>query len=321
MWEAYDTAQIQEKEEFRVLLSELCQGIEEPPSKPGPGRRPASLADQAFSACFKVYAGFSGRRFMTDLREAKDNGHVMEAISHSGIARFFEGDEAFPVLRDLIKWSALPLAILERQFAPDSTGFSACRFDRWYDAKYGRMHAEHAWVKAHIMTGTLTNVITAAEIKDKDAADNPLLPPLVRATAVGFKIEEVSADKAYGTLENYDAIADVGAVPYIAFKSCHSGRAGGLWGQMYHMFCLQKDEFLRHYHRRSNIESTISAVKRKFGDSVRSKTDVAMKNEVLAKFVCHNICCLIQSAYEFGIDPVFATTPEVDSKMILKFPF
>ena len=30
-----------------------------------------------------------------------------------------------------------------------------------------------------------------------------------------------------------------------------------------------------------------------------------MKNEVLAKCVCHNLCCLIQSMHEFGIDPVF----------------
>jgi transposase len=94
-----------------------------------------------------------------------------------------------------------------------------------------------------------------------------------------------------------------------------------LWTKMYHMFCLQKEEFLRHYHQRSNVESTFSMVKRKFGDSVRSKTDIAMKNEVLAKLICHNICCVIQSAYEFSIEPIFATESEHDSKMILKFHF
>jgi len=30
-----------------------------------------------------------------------------------------------------------------------------------------------------------------------------------------------------------------------------------------------------------------------------------MRNEVLAKFVAHNICVLIQSMHEFGIDPSF----------------
>src|SRR5262245_29226805 len=57
--------------------------------------------------------------------------------------------------------------------------------------------------------------------------------------------------------------------------------------------------------QRSNVESTFSMIKRKFGDSVRSKTDVAMKNEVLAKPVCHNICCINQEAHGLGIDPGF----------------
>jgi hypothetical protein len=63
--------------------------------------------------------------------------------------------------------------------------------------------------------------------------------------------------------------------------------------------------FLSRYHLQSNIESTFSMIKRKFGDSVRSKTDVATKNEVLARLVCHNICCLIQAMYENGVDPAF----------------
>ena len=171
------------------------------------------------------------------------------------------------------------------------------------------------------MTGVLTNVVTAVEIGNKEAGDCPMFPPLVKATTVGFKIEEASADKAYGSHENYDTLEAIGAIPYIAFKINASEGNGGLWAKMYHLFCLQKDAFLRHYHQRSNVESTFSMVKRKFGDSVRSKMDIAMKNEVLAKLICHNICCVIQSAYEFGVEPIFATEPEHDSKMILKFHF
>jgi hypothetical protein len=40
-------------------------------------------------------------------------------------------------------------------------------------------------------------------------------------------------------------------------------------------------------------------------DKLRSKTDVAMTNEVLCKILCHNICCVIQSMYELGIEPTF----------------
>jgi len=60
-----------------------------------------------------------------------------------------------------------------------------------------------------------------------------------------------------------------------------------------------------HYRKRSNVESAFSMMKRKFGDSLRSKTDVAMVNETLCKILCHNLVVLIHEMCELGIDPVF----------------
>ena len=74
---------------------------------------------------------------------------------------------------------------------------------------------------------------------------------------------------------------------------------------MFHLYSLNSDEYLSHYHKRSNVESTFSMVKAKFGDHLRSKTDTAMVNEALCKILCHNVCCLIQSTYELGVVPMF----------------
>ncbi len=49
-------------------------------------------------------------------------------------------------------------------------------------------------------------------------------------------------------------------------------------------------------------------IKTKFGDSVKSKTETAARNEVLAKVLCHNICCLISAFHELGIEPEFCST-------------
>ena len=78
-----------------------------------------------------------------------------------------------------------------------------------------------------------------------------------------------------------------------------------MWGHMYHYFMFRREEFLAHYHKRSNVESTFSMMKRKFGDSLRSKTDTAMVNKVLCKVLCHNLVVLIHEMYELGIEPVF----------------
>src|SRR5207249_5175877 len=111
-----------------------------------------------------------------------------------------------------------------------------------------------------------------------------LLPDLLRATAArGFTIGEVSADKGYLSAENVDTIASVGGAAFIAPKSNTTGAVGGLFESMYFYYQFRRQEFLAHYHKRSNVESTFSMVKRKFGDAVRSKTETAMVNEALCK--------------------------------------
>ncbi len=156
-----------------------------------------------------------------------------------------------------------------------------------------------------LMCGVTTNVVTSVEIRERDASDTKILPDLVQATAAHFDMREVSADKGYSSVNNTNIIAGYRAIPYIAFKSIHSGAAGGLWEKMFHYFCFNRQDFLQHYHKRSNVESTFSMIKAKFRDHVRSKTDVAMQNEVLCKILCHNICCVIQAMYELGIEPTF----------------
>jgi hypothetical protein len=80
--------------------------------------------------------------------------------------------------------------------------------------------------------------------------------------------------------------------------------------------CFNKDEFLSHYHKRSNVESTFSMIKAKLGDSIRSKTDTAMMNETLCKVLCHNLCCLIQSTHELGIEATFWEKAENSTEQI-----
>ena len=126
--------------------------------------------------------------------------------------------------------------------------------------------------------------VTAIEIHGQWASDTKLLPALVNTTAQNFQITEVSADKGYASRSNADAIANVRATPFISFMSSHTGKGGGTWEKMYHYFQFKRTEFLQHYHKRSNVESTFSMIKRKFGDSLRSKTDTAMVNETLCKF-------------------------------------
>ena len=139
---------------------------------------------------------------------------------------------------------------------------------------------------------------------------------VIAATRQGFVIGEVSADKAYSGLDNFEEVAGMGAQAFIAFKSNATGGAGGAYQKAFHYFQFKQEEYMNHYHKRSNVESTFSMVKRKFGDSVRSKCDFAMVNEVLCKILAHNICCLIQEQCELGIEPIFWDKEKEDAQEV-----
>ena len=131
------------------------------------------------------------------------------------------------------------------------------------------------------MTGVKTNTITAVIIAGRDAHDSPMFKPLVEATAEHFTVKEVPADKAYLSRESLDLLHTMGGTAFVPFKSnSTAGEPGSLWERMFHYYQFRRDEFLKHYHQRSNVESTFSMVKAKFRDHVRSKTDVAMTNKV-----------------------------------------
>ena len=46
-------------------------------------------------------------------------------------------------------------------------------------------------------------------------------------------------------------------------------------------------------------------MKRKFGDTIRSKSLTAQVNEALLKVLCHNLVCVIHEMHESGITPTF----------------
>lgn len=74
---------------------------------------------------------------------------------------------------------------------------------------------------------------------------------------------------------------------------------------MYNYFMLNRDEFLQHYHLKSNVETTFSMIKAKFSETIKSKTKTAQANELLLKILCHNLVVLVEEAVRLGFMPKF----------------
>ena len=315
-WKAYNAAQTAEGDMFGPMLADLCATLPNPPQ--GKGRPRLPLSDMAFACVSRVYSGLSARRFDSEVREAKADGLTDSDPHFNSVLRYLRSPEMTTALRQLVEVSALPLKAVETDFAMDATGFSISRFERWYDHKWGKERTSRAWVKLHAMTGVRTNVVTAVELSDGHSHDtNYFRPALATTVGNGFTPRDVTADKAYSSKANLQAVADAGAMPYIPFRGQLPALQGVLptmtstmsaFHRMQHLFVWQRDTFLNHYHQRSNVETVFSMIKRKFGDSLRSKSEIGQMNEILCKVVAHNLCVLIATIFELGLPmPQFGT--------------
>lgn len=321
-WPAYNRAQTTERERVPVLLHMLCQGVVDKPRESSkPGQKPIPFAEAIFAIVMKVYSGLSGRRFESDLRAYVERGLLSKVWDSNTLFRVMEDPAITPFLTWMIEEAAGPLAQLENvagQFAVDATGFRTTVrrvrdekevvVERWHDHKHkGDKENErrfiHDWVKLHAANGTLTNVVTAARVTmgtGKGSGDCPNFPGLITTTAKRFEIKEVSADKAYLDEDHLTLVASLGAAPFMQFKENSRGmeHPNEHWRRMWSFFDLMKDEFIKRYHRRSNVESTFGAIKAKFGAGIRSKKFVAQQNELLAKVLLWNLTCIIQAIEE-----------------------
>ena len=309
-WSAYNAAQVAEIGLFDSLLADLASTVTEPHADGMNGRPPLPMRDQVFVAVQKVYSQLSSRRAASLFGNATERGQLDHAPHYNSVSKFLLRPEATSILRRLIQQSALPLAGIEQDFAVDSTGFTTNGFGSYLGEKHGAKR-HHTWLKAHLCVGVATHIVTDAIVTPNEGegtGDSPNFAPLVQATARGFQIDEVSADKAYSSKDNHAIVHSLGGQALIPFKSIvqHDSAAKGpappsLWRKAHAYFVLHQEEFYARYHKRSNVETVNSAIKRKFGESLKSKNQTAQTNELLCKILAYNLTVLIHEMHESGL--------------------
>jgi len=311
-WTAFTKSQQQEKEALFDIMKEILANIEIRYPAGKKGRKLADVKDLTFCLVTKTYTQLSSRRLDSDLREAQSNQYLAEVPHFTTLMNFLEKPELTGLLQELVRISALPVKNIESQFSVDASGFSTSQFGRWFDHKWGKESVRRTWIKGHIMCGTFTNIVTSVELTPGNAGDSPYLKPLVEKTCANFDVREVSADKGYSSRKNFEIISKAGAQPFIPFKCNALGKQKGymIWSKCYKYFYTEPQEYLKHYHRRSNIETCFSMIKQKFGKDLMTKNFNSQCNEILLKILCHNICCLIAAYYENNIESYYSTEAE-----------
>ncbi len=303
-WHNYNQSQTKEKALFVNILNDLCNLIEEPHHDKG--RKPTKTRDIIFAIVLKQYLNISSRRVHSDLKLFKEIGFLSSAIPFNTLLDHLERTDLKYLLKQIIEISALPLKQIELDFAIDATGFSTSRYKTFFNMKHKGEGRWRQYRKCHAVCGCKTNIISAVEITQGYVNDQVMFKPLVEDTARNFKIRDFCADKGYLSSKHFEQIKNLGGQAYIPFKKNTSGRCSdnsrSYFKTAFKFFKEHQEEYLNHYHKRSNIESAFSMIKRRFGNNVKCKKEISQDNEILAKILAHNICVLVQEIFLNKID-------------------
>ena len=223
------------------------------------------------------------------------------------LSNYREDNSLQIVLDKLIEESSKPLSVIEHDFATDATGIRTNLFSSWYSIRCQKEIKKRDHLTIHITTGVKSNVVTALNVEIKSGKDNKIFREHVDKTTGNFKVNEWSGDGRYWCKENCKKISGVGAKPYFKVWKNWSGKSRGCmpWKIMNLESKNNPEEYGKHYHKRSNVESTNHSKKVIHGNKVYSRLPSARINEETLRWINHNINVLNRAKYEWKINPKF----------------
>lgn len=228
-WSAYRKAREDQKEQFQILLRDLCRPLKTPMPTSAGGRPRVRLSDAVFAIAYKVYCLFPSDRFMGDLHRAHEDGFITQVPSRNSLVNYMGDETLTPILKELIKVSSKPLRVLETgHWAQDATGITVYRYRRWIDEREGTEEQKRDWIKLTLFCGVKTKMVAAVDVIDGIANESPHFPRLLDEVAEHNRVLKVSADAGFSSVSNLTATAEIGAYPYIPFKDGATGGQGGL---------------------------------------------------------------------------------------------
>jgi transposase len=307
-WKAYDLAKTNEQMLFKTLLTELLllANLKEE-REFVKGKKGYCLQDKIFCLAIRTYYGSSLRKTTSVLKDLKKSHEINKVPCYKTISNFLNDKRMGKVLDELITLTTIPLLGVEKVAAVDSSGFSISKYERWNNFKWGKTKGKsRVWRKAHIICGCLTNIIFSVKVSKGNQHDSPVFPILAKEATQYFKIEDIVADKAYGSKKNLLFAYELGMNAFIPFKKNAVTRNKGLlWRKMYKLFTQQPEQFYKKYHLRSNVETCFHVLKQRFGNNIKTKSFYPNAIEIKFKILCHNLCVLIQEYFERGIKTDF----------------
>ena len=115
-----------------------------------------------------------------------------------------------------------------------------------------------------------------------------------------YDLGNVYADSRYLSRDNCWVIVEKGGTPYIFPKKTTKGdnKQENPFTEMIQRYKDNKEDWLKKYHQRSNIEAVFSSLKRKLGGFTTSIKRQIQQIEIALKIIVYNLVILVRKIVE-----------------------
>ncbi|MEM2761052.1 MAG: transposase, partial [Nitrososphaerales archaeon] len=72
-------------------------------------------------------------------------------------------------------------------------------------------------------------------------------------------------------------------------NTCRNARGSQVWKLMVSLYMDNEDEFNKHYHKRSLVESVFNVIKGVFGNNLNARKRRMQRKELMLRIICYNI--------------------------------
>jgi len=298
-WAGYTEAQVNELNDVIVLIRETVDAVPEGPALRHGGRgrtKEYEAKDLAKTILMQQHFQISNRAAEGYARLFKEKLRLDRVPHYKAIERAYEDGRVRRVLDGVFALTQLPEQGHVEGFTLDGSGLPRDVKGNWErdkttkDAKKERFDGSVAML-------TVPHMIVTAHVKRVIGFENesPTLQPLIEQTLTHYGHLDgfVTADAAFLSRKNCDAIDDAGAAPRIFPKRNSTLNPGGskAWRKMLDHFLDHPQEFLREYHPRSLSEAHWSRDKARHG-RLRRRVDRRRGLERHARFTEGNLARL-----------------------------
>jgi len=180
-----------------------------------------------------------------------------------------------------------------KYLAIDSTGLAAGRTSRYFQMRMGRKVLSSNFLKMSILLDVKRRLPVAVCCHNRQRHDNRDLLPLLNK--IDKPVEYFLADKAYDSEGAFAAIKARSIKPIIPVRIGSLMVYGRLRNEMIDKWATHPT-VEKQYHQRSLVESFFSAVKRRFGEEVKSRLWNLQRREAMLKVLVYSMSRSASSA-------------------------